>query len=96
MGRNLKTDLIQDISKNIKKALGTCLTTTIVSGTDAVTGNWYCVIPLEATGLDVSGCSVDITNFPTGDVTIGAGVALFGNWTSIELNSGSVLAFETC
>lgn len=97
MARNIELDLLDEINKKIKQALGGC-GSTIVTGTDAVSGTWYAVIAQETTEFDVSGCTTDITGFPTGgnDFVVSAGVTLYGNWSAIELNSGSVMALEQC
>ena len=99
MARNLELELIEKISTSLKEALGggTC-GSILIDDTTASPGTFYCVVPQEITEFDVSGCATDITGFPTGadDFMVGSGVPLFGNWTSIELNSGSVIAYKRC
>ena len=95
MARNLKLDLLKETKKNLQQSAGGC-GSEIIDGTAAVTGNWFCIVAQESTQLDVSGCTTDIENFPGTDVVIGAGITLFGNWTSVELISGSVIAYEKC
>ena len=97
MARNLEVDLLKTLKKELRNALGGC-GSILIDDTSNHAGNWYAIIAQEQTELDVSGCTVDIEDFPssTTDIIIGAGVVLYGNWSAIELNSGSVLALETC
>tara|TARA_R110002012_G_scaffold24556_5_gene81952 strand:- start:1775 stop:2068 length:294 start_codon:yes stop_codon:yes gene_type:complete len=96
MAKTLTEDLLTEIKNNIKNGLGGC-GSEIIDGTAAVTGNWFCVVPLDATQFDVSGCSTNIANFPTdSDIVIAPGVPLFGDWTSIQLIDGSVQAYVLC
>jgi hypothetical protein len=98
MARNLELELIEKIGASLKEALGGNCGSILIDDTTASTGTFYCVVAQEVTEFDVSGCSTDITDFPTGvnDFVVGAGVPLFGSWTSIELNSGSVIAYKRC
>tara|TARA_B100000963_G_C22550178_1_gene636390 strand:+ start:570 stop:890 length:321 start_codon:yes stop_codon:yes gene_type:complete len=71
---------------------------------DAVahTGPFYAVTALEDAVVDVSECSTNILENNTGNgvlqsiatnFTIPKGATIYGNFTSIELDSGSVLAY---
>ena len=93
--RNLKLDLINEIKSRLKEVMGGC-GTILIDDTATHAGSWYCVIPQEITEFDASECSTDITDFPSGDFYVGAGMPLFGNWTAIALDSGSVIAFTKC
>ena len=71
-----------------------------INDTAAHTGPFFAVTALADAVVDVSQCTTNIiegdssamqaiaTNF-----TIPAGVTIYGNFTSIELDSGSVLAY---
>tara|TARA_R110000737_G_scaffold312069_1_gene321301 strand:+ start:430 stop:729 length:300 start_codon:yes stop_codon:yes gene_type:complete len=99
MSRNLELELIEKISASLSKSIGgSGCGSLLIDDTDAAAGAFYCVVPQENTEFDVSGCATDITGFPTGvnDFVVGAGVPLFGNWTSIQLTSGSVIAYKIC
>ena len=98
MAKNLELELIEKISTTLKEALSGNCGSVLIDDTDAVTGIFYCVVPQETTEFDVSGCSTDIVSFPTGgdDFYVGAGVPLFGTWTSIQLGDGSVIAYKRC
>jgi hypothetical protein len=99
MAKNLELELIQKISVSLQEALGqNGCGSILIDDTAASTGTFYCVVPQENTEFDVSGCATDITGFPTGsdDFMAGPGVPWFGNWTSIQLVSGSVIAYKRC
>ena len=97
MAKTLEIELLESLDKTLKNALGGC-GSTLIDDTANHTGNWYCVIAQESSEFDVSGCTTSITGFPTGsdDFVVTSGVVLYGSWSAIELNSGSVLAFERC
>ena len=72
-----------------------------INDTVAHTGPFYAVTALEDAEIDASECSTNIVeNAGSGalqaiatDFTIPKGATIYGNFTSIELNSGSVLAY---
>lgn len=98
MARTLKVDLIKEIKDNLKSSMGGC-GSTLITGTTQVTGNWYAIVTSGITEFDVSGCVTDTPGFPApgGDnFVVGTGTVIFGNFTAIELDSGSVTAYIQC
>ena len=64
------------------------------------TGPFFAITALADAAVDVSECTTGITENNSGamqavatDFTIPKGVTIYGNFTSIELDSGSVLAY---
>jgi hypothetical protein len=98
MAKNLELELIEKISVSLNRALGGNCGSLLIDDTDAATGAFYCVVAQENTQFDVSGCATNIAEFPTGgdDFTVVAGVPFFGDWTSVKLNYGSVIAYKIC
>ena len=79
--------------------------TTIMFGDaeqNAYTGPFYGITALAEAVIDVSECDLNIKTRTgastmganTTDITIPAGVTIYGNFKSIELNSGTVLAYS--
>ena len=76
---------------------------THINDTKAHTGPFYAITALEAeTSIDVSECTTGIKESNgsgamqdiTTDFTIPQGVTIYGNFTSIELEGGSVIAYS--
>ena len=59
-----------------------------------ITGPFSAVQALSEAVIDVSQCTTNIES--VGDITIPAGVTIFGNFDSIELDSGKVLCYRSC
>jgi len=68
-----------------------------INGTDVVTGNWFAIQATETTVLAAQASNItDLDNICTGtDATeLAAGTVLYGNFTSIDLTSGAVIAYN--
>ena len=68
-----------------------------INGTDVVTGNWFAIQATEDTVIQAQ--ASNITNLdnicqPVDNVTLSAGMVLYGNFTSIDLTSGAVIAYN--
>jgi len=70
-----------------------------INGTDVVTNSngWFAIQATEDTVIQAQ--SSNITNLdnicqPVDNVTLAAGMVLYGNFTSIDLTSGAVIAYN--
>ena len=68
-----------------------------INGTDVVTGNWFAIQATEDTVIQAQ--ASNITNLdnicqPVDNITLAAGMVLYGNFTSIDLTSGAVIAYN--
>jgi hypothetical protein len=68
-----------------------------INGTDVVTGNFFAIQATEDTVIQAQ--ASNITNLdnicqPVDNVTLSAGTVLYGNFTSIDLTSGAVIAYN--
>ena len=75
--------------------------TTHINGTVKHTGPFYAVTALEDAVIDVSECDCGIIEFDSGtkrdietNFTIPKGLTIYANFASIELDSGSILAYS--
>tara|TARA_R100000900_G_scaffold131941_1_gene108287 strand:+ start:258 stop:518 length:261 start_codon:yes stop_codon:yes gene_type:complete len=68
-----------------------------INGTDVVTGKFFAIQATEATVLAAQASNItNLSNICTGqDATeLAAGTVLYGNFTSIDLTSGAVIAYN--
>ena len=68
-----------------------------INGTDVVTGNFFAIQATEATVLAAQASNItNLDDICTGqDATeLAAGMVLYGNFTSIDLTSGAVIAYN--
>ena len=68
-----------------------------INGTDVVDGNFFAIQATEDTVIQAQ--ASNITNLdnicqPVDNVTLSAGTVLYGNFTSIDLTSGAVIAYN--
>ena len=64
----------------------------LIDDTDAHTGPFVAIQALEDSVVDVSECDMSWIE-DVADFTIPAGLTIYGKFTSIELDSGKVLAY---
>ena len=64
----------------------------LIDDTDAHTGPFVAIQALEDSVIDVSECDMSWIE-DVADFTIPAGLTIYGKFTSIELDSGKVLAY---
>jgi len=62
---------------------------------DEITGPFSAVQALSEAVIDTSECTTNIES-EADTITIPAGVTIFGNFDSIELDSGKVLCYKSC
>jgi uncharacterized protein YcgI (DUF1989 family) len=64
----------------------------LIDDTDAHTGPFVAIQALQDAAVDVSECDMSWIE-DVADFTIPAGLTIYGKFTSIELDSGKVLAY---
>jgi len=68
----------------------------LIDGTTAVTGRFVAfTVIADSTQLDVSGIDSNIDDLDT-DTTIPKGVTIFGNFASLQLTGGAIIAYKKC
>ena len=66
----------------------------IIDGTDEITGPFIAITALENAVVDTSECDVTwLSGTIPGTFKIGLGATIYGYFASIELDSGSVIAY---
>ena len=68
-----------------------------INGTDVVTGNWFAIQATEATVIQAQSSNItDLDNIcqPVDNITLAAGMVLYGSFTSIDLTSGAIIAYN--
>ena len=68
-----------------------------INGTDVVTGNWFAIQATEDSVLAAQASNItNLDDICTGQdaTTLAAGMVLYGNFTSIDLTSGAVIAYN--
>ena len=68
-----------------------------INETDVTTGNWFAIQATETTVLAAQASNItNLDDICTGqDATeLAAGMVLYGNFTSIDLTSGAVIAYN--
>lgn len=70
----------------------------LITNTNQHTGDWYCIVSVEdGTQLSMSDCNVNWSEngaVPTTDLFLLTGVVYYGDWTSVTLLGGKVLAYN--
>ena len=64
----------------------------LIDDTDAHTGPFVAIQALQDSAVDISECDKSFIE-DVADFTIPAGLTIYGRFTSIELDSGKVLAY---
>ena len=64
----------------------------LIDDTDEHTGPYFAITALEDAVVDVSECDMSFIA-DVADFTIPKGLTIYGNFTSIELDSGKVIAY---
>jgi hypothetical protein len=83
---------IKEISK--RSQIGRCGVVMLATAASEITGPFVAVQALAEAVIDVSECTTNIES--ASNITIPAGVTIFGNFDSIELDSGTVLMYRPC
>ena len=98
--RTIQDELLSSVKNNTLEALSPG-STTYLSGTKAFTGPFYAITALADTVIDVSECTTNIKESDdagamratTTNFTIPKGVTIYGDFSSIELDSGTALGY---
>ena len=85
---NLKYTVVE--AQNASLGQNGCI---LIDDTDAHTGPFVAITALEDAAVDVSECDMSFIT-DVADFTIPKGTTLFGRFTSIELDSGKVIAYN--
>ena len=70
---------------------------TYINSPDVTTGNWFAIQATEDTVLAAQASNItNLDDICTGQdaTTLSAGMVLYGNFTSIDLTSGAVIAYN--
>jgi len=65
----------------------------LIDDTDAHTGPYFAITALEDAAVDVSECDMSFIT-DVADFTIPKGCTIYGQFASIELDSGKVIAYS--
>ena len=65
----------------------------IIDGTDEITGPFIAISGLEASVVDTSECTTNLSGTVPATFKIPEGLTIYGQFDSIELDSGSVIAY---
>tara|TARA_R100000005_G_C4923667_1_gene155783 strand:+ start:352 stop:696 length:345 start_codon:yes stop_codon:yes gene_type:complete len=99
--RNTTEKLIDKTNQHLENQLGDTGTTVHINDTVAHRGPFFAITALEAAVVDASECTTNIienggsgnTQALATNFTIPAGVTIYGNFLTVELDSGVVLAY---
>ena len=86
----------EGLLSNIKNNTGSALSpraVILIDDTVEHTGPYFAITALEDAAVDISECDMSFIT-DVADFTIPKGVTIYGNFTSIELDSGKVLAYS--
>ena len=93
MAYNTNQDiLLNDVKNNTGSAIQPS-ESIIIDDTNEHTGPYFALTALTEAVIDSSECTTNITDIPA-TLTIPKGVTIYGNFTSIELDSGTIIAYK--
>ena len=84
--------LLNDVKNNTGSALQP-RAAILIDDTDEHAGPYFAITALTDAVVDVDQCDMSFIT-DVADFTIPKGVTIYGNFTSIELDSGSVIAYS--
>ena len=93
MAIRTEQDALLNAVKNNTGAAITPRAAIFIDDTDAHTGPFFAITALTDAAVDVSECDMSFIT-DVADFTIPKGVTIYGAFTSIELDSGTVLAYS--
>lgn len=96
MANTTEERLLQIIAESSKNSLGQC-GVLMIDDTVEHTGPFVALTAIGTADavIDSSECTTNIED-AAATITIPEGATIFGNFTSIELDSGAVLAYRKC
>ena len=92
MAIRTEQDALLDAVKNNTGSAISPRAADIIVGTDESTGPYFAITALEDAVVDVSECDMSFIT-DVADFTIPKGLTIYGNFASIELDSGKVIAY---
>jgi len=84
--------LLNDVKNNTGSAIQPS-ESIIIDDTVEHTGPYFALTALAEAVIDSSECTTNITDVPA-TLTIPKGVTIYGNFQSIELDSGTIIAYK--
>ena len=87
--------LLKDLKKLDMNSLGQC-GSIIIDDTVEHTGPFVAVTALAEAVIDTSECDLGSLEDQPDTITIPAGITIFGLFESIELDSGTIIAYRRC
>ena len=91
-GKNASVRIANDIKQNTRSAIQP-RAAILIDDTDEHTGPYFAITALTDAVVDISECDMSFIE-DVADFTIPAGMTIYGSFTSIELDSGKVLAYR--
>ena len=85
----------EQLLNNVKSNTGSAIqpsASILIDDTVEHTGPYFAITALEDAAVDISECDMSFIT-DVADFTIPKGVTIFGNFASIELDSGKVIAY---
>ena len=90
--RTEQEQLLQEVKNNTGSALAP-RAAILIDDTVEHTGPYFAITALEDAVVDISECDMSFIT-DVADFTIPKGVTIYGNFASIELDSGKVIAYK--
>lgn len=90
--RTQQDSFLNTVAKNTGVALQPSVTI-VIDDTVEHTGPFFAITALTDAIIDSSECTTNITDIPA-TLTIPKGVTIYGDFTSIELDSGTIVAYS--
>ena len=90
-GKNASVRIANDIKQNTRSAIQP-RAAILIDDTDAHTGPYFAITALTDAAVDISECDMSFIT-DVADFTIPKGVTIYGKFASIELASGTVIAY---
>ena len=93
MAYNTNQDILLNEVKNNTGSAISPRAAILIDDTAAHTGPYFAITALSNAVVDISECDMSFIT-DVADFTIPKGVTIYGNFASIELDSGTVLAYS--
>jgi|TARA_R110002012_G_scaffold69787_2_gene180357 hypothetical protein len=93
MAYNTNQDILLNEVKNNTGSAISPRAAILIDDTAAHTGPYFAITALTDAAVDISECDMSFIT-DVADFTIPKGVTIYGNFASIELDSGTVLAYS--
>ena len=99
--RTEQDQIFANMANSVKSAISPGATT-YLTGTKAFTGPFFAITALTDSVIDVSECTLNINESDdsgamraiTGTLTVVAGITIYGDFASVELDSGTAIGYS--